>query len=79
MLGTLRCVGLVSSLPSNRVLHENAKLELRLDAYNVFNNLNFNPSAGNPGISNNIGSTNFGQDTGALAARVIDIGARFSF
>jgi Carboxypeptidase regulatory-like domain len=66
-------------LPSNRVLHENAKLELRLDAYNVFNNLNFNPSAGSPGISNNIGSTNFGQDTGALAARVIDIGARFSF
>jgi len=56
-------------------LGEAAKLELRLDAYNVFNNLNFNPN----NISNNIGSANFGQDTAALAGRVVTVGARFSF
>ena len=46
-----------------------------MDAYNVFNNLNFNPND----ISNNIGSSNFGTITGALAGRVITLGARFSF
>jgi hypothetical protein len=64
-------------LPNNKVLGENAKLELRLDAFNVFNNLNFNVN--NNGISNNITAPNFGADTAALAARVVAIGARFSF
>jgi hypothetical protein len=54
---------------------ERARLELRLDAYNVFNNLNFNPTS----ISNNIANANFGQDTAALAGRVVTLGARFSF
>jgi hypothetical protein len=70
-------------LPNNRVLGENAKLELRMDVYNLFNSLNFNPLA----VVNNIGATNFGtftagangQGTGALAARVVTVGARFSF
>jgi hypothetical protein len=69
-------------LPNNKVLGENARLEFRMDAYNLFNNLNFNPAS----ISNSIGdpttgtnNTNFGQDTAALAARVITLGARFSF
>jgi hypothetical protein len=70
-------------LPNNRVLGENAKLELRMDVYNLFNNLNFNPLA----VVNNIGAANFGtftagangQGTGALAARVLTVGARFSF
>jgi hypothetical protein len=66
--------------PNMRVLGENAKLELRLNAYNVFNNLNLNPNniqnnIGNPGSNN----TAFGTITGALAARVLDIGLRFSF
>jgi hypothetical protein len=61
--------------PNNRVLGENARFELRMDAYNVFNNLNFNPND----ISNNISSSNFGTITGALAGRVVTIGARFSF
>ena len=38
-------------LPKMPVLGENAKLEFRMDAYNLFNNLNFNPTS----ISNNIG------------------------
>jgi hypothetical protein len=46
-----------------------------MDAYNVFNNLNFNPNQ----ISNNVGSSNFGTITGALSARVLSLGARFSF
>ncbi len=62
-------------LPKAPVLGEDAKIEVRLDAYNVFNNLNFNPSQ----ISNNVGSSNFGTITGALAARVVTLGARFSF
>jgi len=65
----------VFGLPKAPVLGESAKIELRLDAYNVFNNLNLNPND----ISNNIGSTNFGTITGALAARVVTLGARFSF
>jgi len=67
-------------LPNSKILGENAKLEFRLDAYNVFNNLNFNPTS----IVNNIGSpgnstANFGQMTSALAGRVATLSARFSF
>ena len=61
--------------PNNRVLGEGARLELRLDAYNVFNNLNFNPTS----ISNNIANPNFGEAQAALAGRVVTVGARFSF
>jgi carboxypeptidase family protein/TonB-dependent receptor-like protein len=61
--------------PNNRALGENARIELRLDVYNVFNNLNFNPNT----ISNNIGSSNFGTAGAALSGRVVTIGARFSF
>ena len=62
-------------LPKAPVLGENAKIELRIDAYNLFNNLNLNPNS----ISNNVASSNFGTITNALAARVITLGARFSF
>lgn len=62
-------------LPKAPLLGENARVEFRIDAYNVFNILNFNPAD----ISNNIGNSNFGQDTGALAARVVTMGARFVF
>jgi hypothetical protein len=62
-------------LPKARVLGEGARLELRVDAYNLFNNLNLNPNQ----ISNNTGSSNFGTITGGLAGRVITLGGRFSF
>lgn len=62
-------------LPKAPVLGESARIELRVDAYNLFNNLNFDPNR----ISNNIGSSNFGTITGALAGRVVALGARFSF
>src|ERR1700730_2798715 len=62
-------------LPKARVLGENARIEFRVDAYNLFNNLNLDPNQ----ISNNTGASNFGTITGALAGRVITLGARFSF
>jgi len=62
-------------LPHAPVLGENAKLELRMDVFNVFNNLNFNPGS----ISNNIANSNFGVAQSALAARVVALTARFSF
>jgi hypothetical protein len=62
-------------LPNNKVLGENASLEFRLDVYNVFNNLNLDPTQ----ISNNVANSNFGTITGALAARTATLGARFSF
>jgi hypothetical protein len=62
-------------LPKMPVLGENARFELRMDAFNVFNNLNLSPGS----ISNNIASSNFGTISNALAARVLSLGARFSF
>jgi hypothetical protein len=62
-------------LPTLPGLGENAKFEFRMDFFNLFNNLNFNPTQ----ISNNISSSNFGQDTSALGARTITLTARFSF
>jgi hypothetical protein len=67
-------------LPNNKILGENGKFEFRLDVYNVFNNLNFNPTSianniGNPGSSN----PQFGQMTSALGGRVATLSARFSF
>ena len=62
-------------LPKAPILGEGAKFEFRVDAYNVFNTLNLNPN----NISNNITSSNFGTISGALGARTVTLGARFSF
>lgn len=56
-------------------LREGAGLTVRADAFNVFNELNFNPGS----ISNNITSANFGQATGALGARTVTLQASFNF
>ena len=61
--------------PKAKVIGDNANLEIRADFFNLFNNLNLNPGS----ISNNINSTNFGQDTAALGARTISFQGRFSF
>ena len=61
--------------PKARIIGENAQIEIRADAFNLFNNLNFNPGS----ISNNIQSANFGQAGGALSGRIINLQARFSF
>jgi hypothetical protein len=61
-------------LPNMKVLGENAKIEFKADMLNAFNLLNLNP-----GLSNNIGSSNLGQASGALGSRTIDLQARFNF
>jgi hypothetical protein len=62
-------------LPKMPVLGENAKFEIRADAFNLFNLLNFNPSS----VANDISATNFGQAQTALSGRIINLQARFSF
>jgi Carboxypeptidase regulatory-like domain len=62
-------------LPNMKGLGENARFEMRMDAFNVFNNLNFDPTS----ISNNITSSNFGVAQAVLAARVLSLTARFVF
>lgn len=60
---------------------EGTAIELRADAFNVFNNLNFKPggSTNGGGISDNIQAGNFGQDSTALGSRTITLQARFHF
>jgi len=62
-------------LPTMPVLGENARIEFRADAYNVFNNLNLKPDS----ISNNIANANFGAATAALGSRTVSLTARFNF
>ncbi|MGA8937812.1 MAG: TonB-dependent receptor [Acidobacteriaceae bacterium] len=62
-------------IPSNRILGNEARVELRADFFNLFNLLNLNPQS----VNNNVNSGNFGQDTSALGARTISFQARFSF
>jgi hypothetical protein len=62
-------------LPRIRGLGENARFQIRADAFNLFNNLNFNPTS----ISNNISLNNFGQAASALGARTVTLQGRFSF
>ncbi len=61
--------------PKMRVLGDDAKIEIRADAFNLFNITNLNPT----GISTNITSSNFGQDTSILGSRTVSFQARFSF
>ena len=62
-------------LPKMHVLGENARIEVKANFLNIFNLLNINPTT----IATHIDSTNLGQASGALGARVIDFQARFSF
>jgi hypothetical protein len=61
--------------PNTKYLGESPRLEIRADAFNLFNILNLNPTS----VSNNVASGNFGSDQTALGGRTITIQARFSF
>lgn len=67
-------------LPNMKVFGEHARLNLQLNAYNVFNKLNLNPtpatSISNDGVTSN---PQFGQAQGAFAGRIVELQARFSF
>lgn len=69
-------------LPKMRVLGEGAGLEIRADAFNLFNETNLNQGA----IVTNIASQNFGQvvsgtngQQAALVGRIVNLQVRFSF
>jgi hypothetical protein len=65
-----------------RLWSETSNLELRLEAFNLLNTTKFVGPAESGGIDLNlttIGNPNFGTYTSAFQARVIQIGARFSF
>ncbi len=79
------------TFPKLPLLGESAGLEIRADAYNLFNKINLSPFTFNSG-STNLGSFSvisgvdtflpnptFGQATGALAGRVVEMYAKFSF
>jgi hypothetical protein len=71
------------TLPKMKVLGENAGFEIKANAFNIFNKLNLTPFGFNSDSTRiNNGSANnpkFGQASGALAGRVIEFVARFSF
>jgi hypothetical protein len=62
-------------LPKAPVLGESARVELRIDAYNLFNNMNLDPTR----ISTDVQASDFGTISAALASRVVTLGVRFSF
>jgi hypothetical protein len=75
-------------LPNAPVLGENAKLEFRVDAYNLFNNLNIDPGSIDTNLGDVLptgqpaavgGNHHFGVAGSALGARVVTLGARFNF
>jgi hypothetical protein len=63
------------SLYKDTTISERMKVELRLDAFNAFNHLEFDPN----GISGNIENPNFGKVEGALSPREVQLSARFMF
>jgi hypothetical protein len=68
-------------LPKAPVLGENAHLEIRVDAFNLFNTVNLNSASIVQAISTNGVTSNpaFGQATSALGSRSLDIQANFNF
>jgi Carboxypeptidase regulatory-like domain len=60
---------------------EGTAIEVRADAFNLFNNLNFKPGGAlnGGGINDNISLPNFGQATAALGSRTVTLQARFHF
>ncbi|WP_263382394.1 TonB-dependent receptor [Granulicella arctica] len=62
-------------LPNGRVIGEHAAIEIRADAFNLFNQTNLNNSS----IVTNILTPTFGQAQSGLAGRNVNLQARFSF
>jgi hypothetical protein len=57
-------------------LAESRSLEIRLEAFNVFNHAQFYGAAA---VNGNIDSASFGQVVSAAAPRLIQLAAKFSF
>jgi hypothetical protein len=64
------------ALLKNLKLTESKSLQLRLEAFNVFNHAQFfGPAA----VDGNINSSSFGQVLSAAPPRLLQVGAKFSF
>jgi hypothetical protein len=68
-------------LPNNRILGENAQVEFRVDAFNLWNQVNLKGGGASNGgsITDNVTSSNFGQAQSALGSRTVELQARFHF
>jgi hypothetical protein len=64
-----------ATLMKNINFNEKMRLQLRVEAFNLLNNVNFFPGASQQSIN----STTFGQITSAGAARQLQLAARFEF
>ncbi len=62
-------------LPNAKIIGENANIEFRVDAFNLFNQINLAPSS----VVTNYLLSDFGQATAGLSSRIVNIQARFSF
>jgi hypothetical protein len=71
-------VSFEKSTPVPFFRNESAKLDLRVNAFNLFNKLNLIPFGRNTD-NVSINNTHFGVASGALAGRVIEFQARLSF
>jgi len=66
------------TLPKLPFFGENASLDLRANAFNLFNKLNLSPFTWNS-QSTQVNSSSFGQAVNVLGGRVVELQARFSF
>jgi hypothetical protein len=64
------------ALAKNIRLAESRTLQLRVEAFNVWNHAQFDGAAA---VDGNIGSSNFGQITSAAAPRLVQLAAKFNF
>ncbi len=62
-------------LHPGRIIGEHASIEVRADAFNLFNTVNLSSSS----VDSNFQSSTFGQANNALAGRTVNLQARFSF
>jgi hypothetical protein len=60
-------------LPANKILGEGARIEIRANAFNLFNKINLN------NIDTNITDNSFGRAQNALGARTIEGEFHFKF
>ncbi len=57
---------------------EGMRLQFQVDAFNTFNRANWNnPTVNNAPAANNAGTSTFGQITGSLPSRVLQLGGKF--
>ncbi len=69
-----RYVDTDASVTKNTKLFDNVNLQLRLEAFDVFNNVNFQP----PGVSQSATSS-FGKITSTLDPRILQLGGKITF